>query len=84
MAGGESFAITRAIMTELYPDGRLVSYEGGDPDTFRDQARTRRLGLDPADDARWHPARQFWCPARVLDVLSGDFGQWPLHQENDN
>jgi hypothetical protein len=81
MAAGESFAITRAIMAELYPDGQLLSYQGGDPGALREQARAR-LGLDPAEDDRWEPARQFWCPARVLDVVLADYGEWPLRQDN--
>jgi hypothetical protein len=51
-AAGESFAITRAIMAERHSDGQVLSYESGDPDAFREQARTR-LGLDPVDDDRW-------------------------------
>jgi hypothetical protein len=31
VAVGESFALTRAIMAELYPDGLVLSYEGGGP-----------------------------------------------------
>lgn len=81
MPEGESFAITRAILAELYPDGQLLFYEGSDPRTFREQARTR-LGVDPADDDRWEPARQFWCPARVLDIVLANYGEWPLRQEN--
>jgi hypothetical protein len=80
MAAGESFAITRAIMADLYPDGQLLSYEGGDPGAFREQASTR-LGLDPADDDRWEPARQFWCPAKFLDVVLPDYEEWLLRQE---
>jgi hypothetical protein len=49
MADGESFAITRAIMAELYPDGQLLFYEGGGPGAFRQEVK-ERLGLDPADD----------------------------------
>ena len=77
----ESFAITRAIMAELYPDGQLLSYEGGDPGAFREQARAR-LWLDPAEDDRWEPRREFWCPARVLDVVLSDYGEWRLREEN--
>ena len=83
MAAGESFAITCAIMAELYPDGQLLSYEGGDPGAFREQA-SARLGLDPADDDRWEPTRQFWCPAKLLDVVLPDYDEWPLRQEDDN
>jgi hypothetical protein len=83
MAGGESFAITRAIMAELYPDGHLLSYRGSDPGAFREQARGR-LGVDPADDDRWEPTRQFWCPARLLDAVLADYEEWALCQENDN
>jgi len=52
MADGESFAITRAIMAELYPDGQLLFYKGGDPGAFRQEVK-ERFGLDPADDDRW-------------------------------
>jgi hypothetical protein len=51
IGGGESFAITRAIMGERYPEGLLLCYEGDDPQGFRERARAR-LGLDPADDDR--------------------------------
>jgi hypothetical protein len=81
MAAGESFAITAAITAELYPDGQLLSYQDSNPGAFREQARAR-LGLDPADDDRWEPARQFWCPAKVLDVVLADYGEWPLCQDN--
>lgn len=81
MLAGESFAITRAIMAELHPDGQLLSYEGADPAAFREQARAR-VGLDPADDDQWESARQFWCPARVLDIVLADYGEWALRQEN--
>jgi hypothetical protein len=74
---GESFAITRAIMAELYPDGQVLSYEGGDPGAFSEQARAR-LGLDPAGDDRWESAQQFRCPARVLDIVLADYGEWRL------
>jgi len=83
MASGESFAITRAIMAELYPHGQLLSYQGGPPDTFREQALTR-LGLDLADHPQWQPARQFWCPAGMLDAVLTDYDQWTVRQENDN
>jgi hypothetical protein len=46
VAAGESFAITRASMAEMHAGGQLLSYEGGDPGAFREQASTR-LGLDP-------------------------------------
>ena len=77
MADGEPFAITRAIMAELYPDGQLLFYKGGDPGAFRQEVK-ERLGLDPADDDRWELTRQFWCPARMLDVVLTDYSQWQL------
>jgi hypothetical protein len=83
MAAGESFAITRAIMAELYPNGQMVSYQGSDPKAFREQALTR-LGFDPADDHRWDLARQFWCPAQVLDVVLTDCETCALRQADDN
>jgi hypothetical protein len=83
MADGESFAITRAIMAELYPDGQLLFYKGGDPGAFRQKVK-ERLGLDPADDDRWELTRQFWCPARMLDVVLTDYSQWQLRQEDDH
>jgi hypothetical protein len=81
MLVGGSFAITRAIMAELYPGGQLLFYEGGDPAAFREQARAR-LGVNPADDDRWESGRQFWCPARVPDIVLANYGEWPLRQEN--
>jgi hypothetical protein len=83
MAGGESFAITRAIMAELYPGGQLLSYQGSDPGPFRQEIR-ERLGLNLADDDRWELTRQFWCPARVLDVVLTDYSQLQLRQEDDH
>lgn len=74
MSAGESFTTTHAIMADLHPDGQLLSYEGGDPGAFGEQAWAR-LGVDPADDDRWEPARQFWCPARVLDIVLADYGE---------
>jgi hypothetical protein len=83
MADGESFAITRAIMAELYPDGQLLFCKGGDPGAFRQEVK-ERPGLDPADDDRWELTRQFWCPARMLDVVLTDYSQWQLRQEDDH
>lgn len=81
LPAGESFAITRAIMAELHPDGQQLTYEGSDPRAFCEQARTR-LGLDPAEDDRWEQARQFRCPATLLDVLMAGFEEWRLRQDN--
>lgn len=83
MADGESFAITRAIMAGLYPDGQLLFYKGGDPGAFRQEVK-ERLGLDPADDDRWELTRQFWCPARMLDVVLTGYSQWQLREEDDH
>ena len=58
MADGESFAITDAIMAELYPDEQLLFYKSGDPGAFRQEVK-ERLGFDPADDDRWELTRQF-------------------------
>jgi hypothetical protein len=80
IAAGGSFAITRAVMAERFPDGRQVVYEGSDPGGFREQARSR-LGFDPAEagqQGRWELAHEFVCPARVLDVVLHDYSQWPL------
>jgi len=79
MTGGESFVITRAVTAELYPDGRLLAYEGDSPPAFREQTRAR-LGFDPAGDDRWEPKRAFSCPARILDVILLDPAEWPLRQ----
>jgi hypothetical protein len=83
MADGESFAITRAIMAELYPGGALVTYRGGHPAAFCEQALTR-LGFDPAADPRWDQARQFQCPARLLDAVLADPDTWHLRQQDDD
>src|SRR5260370_2312646 len=83
MRGGESFAITRAVFSELYPDGARVQYEGADAEGFREQAE-RRLGMDRAEDDRWETAREFWCPARVLDVVLYDYSEWRVIQGEPN
>jgi hypothetical protein len=83
MPAGEWFAITRAIMAELHPGGALVSYQGNDPRTFREQASTR-LGLDPAADDRWDLERRFRCPARLLDVVLADYETWTLRRADDD
>jgi hypothetical protein len=57
VAGGESFAITRAIVVELNPDGQLLPCQVDDPGAFREQAKAQ-LGLDVADD---HPAARSFC-----------------------
>ncbi len=81
MRGGEAFAITRAVFSELHPDGARVQYQGADPEGFREQAE-RRLGMDPAEDDRWETAREFWCPASVLDVVLYDYSEWRVRQED--
>ncbi len=63
MSGGESFAITRAVFSELYPDGARVRYEGADPEGFREQAE-RRLGMDPAEDDRWGDGARVLVPGQ--------------------
>jgi hypothetical protein len=83
MADGESFAITRVIMAEVYPDGQLLFCKGGDPGAFRQEVK-ERLRLDPADDDRWELARQFRCSARMLDVVFTDYSQWQLCPEDDH
>jgi hypothetical protein len=69
----QSFAITRAVTAQLYPDGQVLTYEGDDPPVFRERAGAR-LGLDQADDDRRAQTRAFWCPARLLDVSLYDPG----------
>ncbi len=61
-------------MAGLYPDGQLLFYKGGDPGAFRQEVK-ERLGLDPADDDRWELTRQFWCPARMLDVVLTNYSR---------
>ena len=78
--GGESFAITRATMAELHPDGQKLRYEGDDRAVFREQV-IARLGFDPAEDNRWEMAGEFLCPARLLDVVLHDLGGWTVRQE---
>lgn len=30
------------------------------------------------------PARQFWCPAKLLDVVLPDYEEWLLRQEGSD
>ena len=55
---------------ELFPDGRNIFYEGGDPAGFAREIKVE-FGFDPADDPRWHDDRQFHCPAEHLDAICG-------------
>jgi hypothetical protein len=63
LRGGESFAITRAVFSELYPDGTRVQYEGADPEGFREQAE-RRLRKYPWQECGCRPAGTVSAPAR--------------------
>jgi hypothetical protein len=46
-----SFAITRAIMAELYPGAQLLSYQGSAPDAFREQVAADTTVRVPSQSA---------------------------------
>lgn len=71
--------------SKLFPDGRVLFYEGDDPKGFRAEMRTK-FGFDPAapckgvlggEEFRRFNKRhdyQFFCPANVLDKVYGKKG----------
>jgi hypothetical protein len=68
---------------ELFPDGRMIFYEGDDPSGFVEQIRAE-FGFDPSADERWgdrdeHPINRyrFWCPSEHMDAIYGS-DRWPM------
>jgi hypothetical protein len=57
---------------ELFPNGRLIFYEGDNPERFVRTLR-RRFSLDPRRDPNWAEMRAFHCPARLLDAVYWHF-----------
>lgn len=59
---------------ELFPNGRVIIYEGDEPEWFA-AAILERFGFDPSADERWDAenehARWFLCPAEHLDQIYG-------------
>jgi len=74
---------------EMFPAGRHIYYEGGDPDGFRAQIR-EEFGFDPGDHRLWgdwtgdtpddpegFKSYGFDCPAEHLDAIYGS-SRWRL------
>lgn len=66
--------------SELFPDGRVIIYEGDDPEEFTRQVEAE-FGFDPGSDERWDwdnpDAYWFHCPAEHLDAIYGS-SRWPM------
>jgi hypothetical protein len=64
---------------ELFPNGRVIFYEGDDPEGFVAEIK-KRFAFDPSADAGWNftangedePHRRFLCPAHLLEAIYGD------------
>jgi hypothetical protein len=77
-------------LAEMFPDGRMLFYEGDDPDGFRAEI-IAECGFDPADrpgyfswpDGDWTPLdwdqhRAFSCPPEHLEAIDGRHRRWPI------
>src|SRR5262249_31726874 len=78
----------------FFPNGRVIFYEGDDPEAFRKEI-IGRFGFDPAtassppgfDLFGWEPAYtaergySFHCPAEHLDSITDRYpmGSYPVH-----
>ena len=65
-----------ATWRDLFPDGRVIFYEGDDPEGFRAQIRTE-FGFDPGDTLSWEMSYSFHCPPEYLDAIYGG-SRWPM------
>lgn len=78
-------------VAELFPEGRILYYEGSDPEAFADQIRDE-LGLDPRISdgraegydnglygAEWtaESGYSFYCPPQHLQAIYGS-GRFPI------
>lgn len=66
--------------TVLFPEGRLLFYEGDDPDGFVKEMK-EKFNFDPSADDNWIPEEEwmdhcFWCPPELLNKIYN--GQYPL------
>jgi hypothetical protein len=68
---------------DLFPEGRVIYYEGDDPEGFVAEIK-KRFNFDPSADDGWSyvanglpPFRRFFCPAHLLDRIYGD-GNYPM------
>jgi hypothetical protein len=73
---------------DLFPDGRVIFYEGDNPDEFVTTIR-REFGFDPSADTQWgaqipvegpespYISYAFLCPPGLMDVIYGD-DRFPL------
>lgn len=76
--------------SELFPEGRVIYYEGDDPDWFRAEIRAE-FGFDPGDDAGWgewvgseprhrpgsYQSYSFHCPPEHLAAIY-ESGRWVM------
>jgi hypothetical protein len=73
---------------DLFSGGRVIFYEGDDPDGFVATVR-REFGFDPSADSRWgeqlsldepphtHITYAFLCPPGLMDAIYGS-DRWPM------
>jgi hypothetical protein len=67
---------------ELFPDGRIVFYEGDDPDRFAFEMRLRGIDVrkPPAnlvDRVHWDEGRSFYIPPGRMEEIYGS-GRWSI------
>jgi hypothetical protein len=75
---------------ELFPEGRVIIYDGDDPEGFAAEIK-EEFGYDPSEDEGWgrlvtpHPGpfdkpfvlHEFHCPPEHLDAIYSS-GRWPM------
>ena len=55
----------------LFPEGRLIFYEGDDPTGFCEEI-LKNFGFDPSKSDDWDDMQCFHCPPEYLDAIYGN------------
>lgn len=64
---------------DMFPNGRILFYEGNDPKGFAKEMLTKH-GFDPSkDNTHWNAEHgySFLCPAGLIDTVYGN-DEYPL------
>jgi hypothetical protein len=61
--------------SELFPEGRVIYYEGDDRESFVAELKAK-FNFDPSKDSLWRRG-MFTCPAHLMDEIYGS-GKYPM------
>jgi hypothetical protein len=61
--------------SELFPEGRVIYFEGDDQESFVAEIKAK-FNFDPSKDSLWR-GLAFECPAHLLDDIYGS-GKYPM------